>query len=117
MGSLAWPIEEVLFRPILTLILAAVVPIASGRILATLLLPKTLPEAPFEAARVVTPFRRAAAVVGLAQLAIGWGLEWTALGPALVETSAGHASHAFAWLVVVVVLASGAVGRLAERRG
>lgn len=116
MGSLAWPIEEVLFRPVLTLLLAAVMPLVTAQALRVLLLPRTMPDDPFEAARVVAPFRRAATLVGAVQLGIGWWLGWTALGPAVADR-AGDASHAFAWLVVAVALCAGAAGRLVERPG
>lgn len=117
MGSLAWPIEEVLFRPLVTLLLAALVPLASAQALRVLLLPRAIPESSVEAARVLAPFRRAAMLVGVTQLCVAWWLGWTALGPALVADPAGEASHAFAWLAVVVALLSGGVGRLVERPG
>jgi hypothetical protein len=74
----AWPIEELLFRPTLTVLLAASLPFATARILAALLAPRGLGEA--ESARGVLLAVRSVRWIDGAFAAV---LGCTALAPAI----------------------------------
>jgi Zn-dependent protease with chaperone function len=109
----AWPIEEVLLRPILTLLLAALVPFATVRALRFLALPK-LPKDPESAARTLAPFRQGAFIVGLVQIQLSWAMGITALGPALVSSPDAPLSIAFAAVCAITTFLAGGVARLVE---
>lgn len=117
MQSLAWPLEEVWGRPIVTLLLAALVPFVTARVLAALTLPGRLPDEPGAAAAAVAPFRAGALVVGLVQVQVAWNVGVHALGPALVSTPDGAASAAFAALAAAVAFVAGAPARAIESAG
>ncbi|MBN8615802.1 MAG: M48 family metalloprotease, partial [Deltaproteobacteria bacterium] len=115
-----WPLEEALLRPLATLLLAFLVPIASARVLAMFLLSKgeSKGEAavdPHARAVRVAPFRSACFVVGLVQLELAWMLGSTALGPAWIHTPRSGWSEIFGALTTVVAFVGGGIGRLVER--
>lgn len=112
-----WAIEEVWGRPLVTLVVAALIPFASARVLAALTLPARLPEGAGEAARALAPFRTGALVVGVVQVQLAWTLGATALGPALVDAPDAPASAAFAALTAVVTFAMGGPARVVEASG
>lgn len=114
MPSGLWPIEEVWARPLATLLIAALLPFFTARVLAALTLPPKLPHEPAEAARAVAPFRTGAFIVGVVQVQLAWTLGITALGPSLVTSSGGLGSAAFAALTAMLTFVMGAPARSIE---
>lgn len=112
----AIPIEEALARPLFSLLVSALVPIASARALFALLVPRLAPDDPREEARLLAPFRSAAFVVGLVQLQLAWMLGASALGPALVSSPSAIACELFGALCAITAFGAGGVGRLVEER-
>lgn len=109
----AWPIEEVLLRPALTLLLAGLVPFVTVRALRFLALPK-VPAEPGEAARALAPFRQGAFIVGLVQIQLSWAMGVTAIGPALVASPDAPLSIAFGAACAITTFLAGGVARLVE---
>lgn len=110
-----WPLEEALGRPLVTLLLALLVPIATARLLALLLLPRDVATEPHARALQLAPFRSAAFLVGFVQLQLAWFTGRTALGPAWVASPASPYADAFAALTVLVAFVGGGIGRRVER--
>lgn len=117
MQPAAWPIEEVWGRPIVTLVLAGLLPLVTARILAALTLPAKLPADAAAAAAAVAPFRTGAVIVGVVQIQIAWNLGARALGPALVDAPDGIASGLFAACTAITAFAMGAPARAIESSG
>lgn len=110
-----WPIEEVFGRPVFTLLLAFLIPIAMGQLLAFLLLPRTLEaESDEPDANRVASFRRAAFIVGVAQVYAAHGIGAMSLGPAL--NPSGWMMEAFGACAALLAFLGGGIGRLAEFR-
>ncbi|MBX7196047.1 MAG: M48 family metalloprotease [Sandaracinaceae bacterium] len=111
-----WPLEEALARPLVTLLLALLVPIASARILALLAIARApASEEPHALAARLAPFRTAAMVVGVVQLQLAWIAGSTALGPAWVHSPSAVWTELFAALTTLVAFVGGGIGRLVER--
>lgn len=119
-----WPLEEALARPVITLLLAILVPIATARVLALLLLSKGRSQGgssssdgeDFHARAVrVAPFRSACFALGVVQLQLAWLLGSTAIGPAWIDSPRSGAVEIFAGLVTLVAFVGGGIGRLVER--
>ncbi len=113
----AWPIEEVVLRPALTLLLAGLVPFASVRLLQLLTLPKAPAAGDADAARALAPFRQGAFIVGLVQIQLSWTMGITALGPSLVSSPDAPLSIAFAAVCAITTFLAGGVARLVEGDG
>lgn len=113
-----WPIEEVFYRPILTVALAVLLPFVTARILALLLLPRpgalAATATSDERARWAAPFRTAAFVVGVVQVQLVAFLGETALGPALVASPRAAATDVFSIAVALVAFVAGGVARRIE---
>ncbi|MBW2464712.1 MAG: M48 family metalloprotease [Deltaproteobacteria bacterium] len=88
--------------------IALSLPFATARLLTWVYL-GGLPEAGDERFRALVPFRRAAFIVGFAQVQLAWMLGVTRLGPSLVEGPGGTASLAFGVFVAGVAFAAGGV--------
>jgi Zn-dependent protease with chaperone function len=113
-----WPLEEALARPALTLALAFLVPIATGRALALALLPRSpAADDPDARAARVAPFRAATFWTGLVQIQLAYAAGHTALGPALVEREGSGWCDAFGALAALLAFLGGGVARLVERDG
>lgn len=108
-----WPIEEVLFRPMLTVFLCALVPFASARLLRAALTGK-LAEDPEVRARQLFPLRTASLIAGLAQIEVAWIAGRTALGPALVDGADAWICDAFGLGCALVAFVAGGLARRAE---
>lgn len=109
-----WPIEEVFGRPVFTLLLAFLLPIVMGQLLAFLLLPRALPTQSEPDANRVASFRRAAFLIGIAQVYAAYGIGTMSLGPALDPSP--WMSEAFGALAALLAFIGGGIGRLAEHR-
>jgi Zn-dependent protease with chaperone function len=112
----AFPVEDVIGRPIATLLLCALVPIATARLLWITLVGRLPEGGPREEGRALAPFRTAAFSVGLVQCLLAWELGATSLGPALVEEPGSLGCEAFGALAATVAFCAGGVGRLVEER-
>jgi Zn-dependent protease with chaperone function len=115
-----WPVEEAVWRPIVTLALAFLVPIATARALALVLLPRGHSVAEGDAharATRVAPFRAGAFWLGLVQLQLAFFLGQGALGPAWVPGPGSPWSDALGGLAALACFLGGGVGRLVEREG
>lgn len=109
------PLEQSLAPPILALLVAALVPLLTGRLLSFTLLGDLADEGS-ERAASLAPYRRAAFIVGLAQIQLAWMLGVHALGPGLVEAPFGFGALSFGLLCAVVAFAAGGVARRDEQR-
>ncbi len=107
----AWPIEELWFRPVLTVLLALSLPFATARVLSALLAPKGTHEP--DARRAVL---LALKVVRWLDGALAAALGFTALAPALAEGPAAAAAMAAA-CALLSVGASVLVTRRMEKGG
>ncbi|GAB4209463.1 MAG: hypothetical protein OHK0013_28890 [Sandaracinaceae bacterium] len=112
-----WPVEEVVLRPLLTLVLAFLVPLATGRALALLLLPRNASrtEDPRALAVRVAPYRAGAFWLGVVQLQLAYTAGQTALGPALVPRPSSPWCDALGALAALAAFLGGGLARLAER--
>jgi Zn-dependent protease with chaperone function len=111
-----WPIEEAVARPLGSILLALLVPIATARVLALLLLgAREATSDAHERARRVAPFRSACFVVGVVQLQLAWMLGTSAIGPAWAHAPGSAWSEGFGLLTVLAALVGGGLGRLVER--
>ncbi len=111
-----WPLEEALARPLATILLALLVPIATARVLALFLLTKgALGDDPHARAVRVAPFRSACFVLGILQLELAWMLGSSALGPAWIRSPEAGWSELFAAVTTLVAFVGGGIGRMVER--
>lgn len=102
----AWPIEELLLRPLLTLLLAAAIPGITRRALTLLLSPRRMAH-PFEQAREAATYARAAGLLRTVELPLAAILGGTALAPP-IHALASALPLGLALVCVVVALVSGA---------
>jgi hypothetical protein len=110
----ALPLTEALISPLLGCLLAISLPFGTARFLAWAYLGDLGPSSDDRSRRLV-PFRRAALLVGLAQVQLLWSLGLTRLGPTLVEEPGTIPSLAFgAFLAILAFLAGGAARRIEE---
>ncbi len=102
------------WTPVLVaLALATLVPFGTARLLAWALL-RDLPVGGDERARRLSPFRRAAFVVGLAQLQLAWMAGAQALGPALVPEPGALPSLLFGAVTATIAFVAGGIARRVE---
>ncbi len=104
----ALPVIDALMPAALAVGIACTLPFATARFLTWVYL-GGLPAAGDERFRALVPFRRAAVIVGFAQVQLGWMLGVTRLGPSLVEGPGGPVSLAFGAFVAGVAFAAGGV--------
>ncbi|MCC6873626.1 MAG: M48 family metalloprotease [Sandaracinaceae bacterium] len=109
----AWPIEEILGRPIASLALAAGLPFATAKLLRLVLL-GSLPADPAERAQRLFPLRQASFLVGLAQIQLAWTAGATALGPGLLAERSSLVEGAFGALCALTAFVAGGIARRAE---
>lgn len=109
------PVEQSLTPPLLALLVATLTPLLTGRLLSFTLLGDLPPQGPARAAALM-PYRRAAFVVGLAQVQLAWMLGVHALGPGLVEAPFGVEALGFGLLCAVSTFCAGGVARRDEQR-
>ncbi len=109
----AWPIEEILGRPIASLALAAALPFATAKLLRLVLL-GSLPADPAERAQKLFPLRQASFLVGLAQIQLAWTAGATALGPGLLAERSNLVEGAFGALCALTAFVAGGIARRAE---
>ncbi|MBI4953051.1 MAG: M48 family metalloprotease [Myxococcales bacterium] len=106
-------LAEALVRSGLVLATAALVPIATARLLWLLLLRRAPPDDEGRA-RALAPFRTAAFIVGVAQLEVAWIAGYYALVPPLVPRPGGLFAGLFGGLVALVAFVAGGIGRRVE---
>jgi Zn-dependent protease with chaperone function len=107
------PELEAVGRPFLTLVVAAVLPLLTARLLAARYL-RGLPPGGDERARQLAPFRRAAFLTGLGQLQLAWMAGVTALGPAWAGSPGGPRALGFGLLCATAAFMAGGIGRRVE---
>ncbi len=111
-----WPLEEVVLRLLAVLVLAFVVPIATARVLAAVLVPKGVEPSPSAQARALVPVRRATMFVGAVQVGLAYVIGFDAAGPALQREGSDLSwGVAVGALTVMVVFVAGGIGRRDER--
>lgn len=99
--------------PLAAALSSAAIPLATGRLLAWSFL-RGLPESGEPRRRALAPYRRAAFLVGIAQLQLAWMAGVSALGPELVGAPGGPAALAFGAVCALIAFAAGGVARTAE---
>jgi hypothetical protein len=110
---MALPITDALLSPIAALLLMGLLPFATARLLGWAYL-GDLPAEGEERRRRLVPFRRAAAVAGVAQVQLAWVVGVTRLGPTLVDEPGGPLSLLLGALYATIAFLGGGVARRIE---
>jgi len=109
----ALPLVDALVPAAIAFAVAALLPFATARLLGWVYL-TDLPDSGDERRRRLVPFRRAALLMGLAQIQLAWSMGVTRLGPTLVEEPGGASSLAFGGFLAMIAFAFGGIARRIE---
>lgn len=104
----ALPFADALAPAALAMAVVILLPFATARFLTWVYLTDLPPEGEARF-RALVPYRRAAKLVGFAQIQLAWMLGVTRLGPSLVEGPGGPASLAFGAFLGALAFAAGGV--------
>jgi Zn-dependent protease with chaperone function len=110
---MALPLIDALLSPVAALLVMVLLPFATARLLGWAYL-GDLPAEGEERRRRLVPFRRAAAVAGLAQVQLAWIAGVTRLGPTLVDEPGGPLSLLLGAIYATIAFLSGGVARRTE---